>query len=112
MVSQLYIMHTSLYCRDLLSDANFTNAVRSITEEPLPFFMQYSQRDRNTGGQAHARHSYAAALEHISKDRQLTGHVMPPEDGHDDMTSEGYNISNKTGDTTVRGGPIIVLSYC
>ena len=109
MVSQLYILHTSLYCRELLSDANFTNAVRSITEEPLPFFMQYSQRDRNTGGHAHARHSYAAALENISKDRQLTGHMMPQEDGHDDMTSEGYNISQKTGDTTVRGGLIVIV---
>jgi len=73
--------------------------------------MQYAQRDRNTGGQAHARHSYAAALEHISKDRQLTGHVMPQEDGHDDMISEGYNISQKTGDTTVSDG-ICVEGSC
>ncbi|XP_065886516.1 cilia- and flagella-associated protein 65-like [Dysidea avara] len=98
---QMVTSITTLMLKDLLSDGNFTDAVRSITEEPLPFFMQYTQRNRNTGGQAHARHSYAAALEHISKDQQLTGHVMPHDEGHDDMTSEGYNISQKTGDTTV-----------
>jgi len=100
---------TSWYYRDLLSDNNFNDAVRSITEEPLPFFTQYSQRDRNTGGQAHARHSYAAALEHLSKDQQLMGHMMPHEDGHEDMTSEGYNISQKTGDTVVRHMPVYTL---
>jgi len=87
--------------RDLLSDSNLINAIKKISEEPLPFFVQYTQGDRNTGGQAHARHSYAAALEQLSR----TGYQQQQPVLQDDQAlqdnqamSDAYNISQKTTD--------------
>ena len=70
----------------------------------MPYFVQYTQRDRNTGGQAHARHSYAAVLEQLSRGgyQQHQQPVLQDEQVQQDdqAVSEGYNISQKTADNT------------
>ena len=108
---------TDCSVRDLLSDGNLINAIKKISEEPLPYFVQYTQRDRNTGGQAHARHSYAAALEQLS--RAGGTHQQQPvlqdeqvQQQQDDI-SEGYNISQKSGDnTTVKCCVYLITIMC
>lgn len=94
--------YTDRSIRDLLSDSNLINAIKKISEEPLPFFVQYTQTDRNTGGQAHARHSYAAALEQLSRagyHQQQQPALQDEQVQQDDQViSEGYSISQKTAD--------------
>lgn len=102
--------HTGCSIRDLLSDGNIINAIKKISEEPLPYFVQYAQKDRNTGGHAHARHSYAAALEQLSRvGYQQYQPVVQDEQvqQEDQVMSDGYNISQKTTDNTT----VIKLLY-
>ena len=67
----------------------------------MPYFIQYTQRDRNTGGQAHARHSYAAALEQLSRGGYQQPVLQDEQVQQDDqILSEGYNISQKSTDNT------------
>ena len=86
-----------------MSDGNIINAIKKISEEPLPYFVQYAQKDRNTGGHAHARHSYAAALEQLSRvGYQQHQPVVQDEQvqQEDQVVSDGYDISQKTTDNT------------
>ena len=100
--------YTECSIRDLLSDGNIINAIKKISEEPLPYFIQYTQRDRNTGGQAHARHSYAAALEQLSRVSYQQPVVQDEQvQQEDQVMSEGYNISQKSTDNTT----VIMLLY-
>ena len=81
----------------------------------MPYFVQYTQRDRNTGGHAHARHSYAAALEQLSRvGYQQHQPVIQDEQvqQEDQVISEGYNISQKTTDNTTVNYIIHVMSLC
>lgn len=69
----------------------------------MPYFIQYTQRDRNTGGQAHARHSYAAALEQLSRvgyQQQQPALQDEQVQQEDQVMSKAYNISQKTTDNT------------
>lgn len=93
----------------MLSDSNLINAIKKISEEPLPYFIQYSQKDRNTGGQAHARHSYAAALEQLSRGGYQQAVLQDEQVDH--IASEGYNISQKTTDNTTVCDYIINILY-
>ena len=81
----------------------------------MPYFVQYTQRDRNTGGHAHARHSYAAALEQLSRvGYQQHQPVIQDEQvqQEDQVISEGYNISQKTTDNTTVNYIIHVMLLC
>ena len=78
----------------------------------MPYFVQYTQKDRNTGGQAHARHSYAAALEQLSRggyqqQPALQDEQVPQED---QMLSDSYNISSKSGDKTTVIDSLLLVS--
>lgn len=96
----------------MLSDGNLISAIKKISEEPLPYFVQYSQKDRNTGGQAHARHSYAAALEQLSRVGYQQQPVLLDERVRQDDQgiSDAYNISQKTTDNTTV--IIIIITLC
>lgn len=68
----------------------------------MPFFVQYTQGDRNTGGQAHARHSYAAALEQLSRAGYQQQPILQDDQAQQDdqAMSEAYHVSQKTTDNT------------
>ena len=97
----------------MLSDGNLINAIKKISEEPLPYFVQYTQRDRNTGGQAHARHSYAAALEQLSRGGYQQQPVLQDEQVQQDnqVLSDGYNISQKSTDNTTVINNNVMMQY-
>ena len=103
-----------LWCRELLNDDNFHNAVQRVVDEPVPYFSQLTSHTRQSESvqQSAHRHIYAAGLEDIPVTR-ATSHPPTPSSSHTPQPSQSQCFVHSEGGE-VEGGVHVThtLSQC